>query len=56
MAAARTALPRLRELLVSPYGPTDAIYLAGRPLNMGRSWWRRDPSSPARPTRPLSAS
>jgi len=46
MAAARTALPRLRELTSSPYGPPDAIYLAGRPLNMVTFVWRARPELP----------
>jgi hypothetical protein len=46
MAAARTALPALRELTTSPYGAPDAIYLASRPLNMVTFVWRARPDLP----------
>ena len=42
LAAARAALPALREL-VSSYGPPDAIYRSDRPANLVSFVWRARP-------------
>jgi len=51
LAAARTALPALREL-TSSYGAPDAIYLGTRPPNLVTFVWRARPDLPGSTTAP----